>query len=77
MICHRMAIREGFLGEATDSRDRCDFLFNHLPAGHAISVHTLAKPPVSFDKHPFAFMLIICDEIQDWVDRLTKKSRNN
>lgn len=65
MLCHRMAIREGFLGESTNSRNRWDFLFNHLPASHAIGVHTTSTS-VSFAKHPFAYLLIICDEIQDW-----------
>jgi hypothetical protein len=65
MLCHRMAIREGFLVEKTTGKGRWDFLYNHLPAGHAIGVHT-ASTSVSFAKHPFAFLLVLCDEIQDW-----------
>jgi hypothetical protein len=61
MLCHRMAIREGFL----DPRP-LDFLRTHLPACHAISLHDLKSFPVTFGKYPFAFMLILCDELQDW-----------
>lgn len=62
MLCHRMAIREGFLEQPSP----LDFLKNHLPACHAISVHALESIPVNFTKHPFAYLLILCAELQDW-----------
>jgi hypothetical protein len=62
MLCHRMAIREGFL----EQPNPLDFLKNHLPACHAISLHALESIPVNFTKHPFAYLLILCDELQDW-----------
>jgi hypothetical protein len=62
MLCHRMAIREKFLQKS----EPLDFLFNHLPACHAISLHALDSISVTFDKHPFAYLLILCDELQDW-----------
>ncbi len=73
MLCHRMAIKEGFLCKPpkTAKRDRVrnrnqwDFL-DHLRASHAISLHHISSIPVEFHRHPFAFVLILCDEIQDW-----------
>jgi hypothetical protein len=62
MLCHSMAIREGFLEQPSP----LDFLKNHLPACHAISLHALESIPVNFTKHPFAYLLILCDELQDW-----------
>ncbi len=77
MLCHRMAIKEGFLcrppknDPSLDERNpvvertQWDFL-NHLAASHAISLHSMDSIPVKFNEHPFAFILILCDEIQDW-----------
>jgi hypothetical protein len=71
MLCHRMAIKEAFLAQQTyENRDRdlnrWEFFYNHMPAGHAICLHTLYDQNFSFSKHPFAFLLILCDELQDW-----------
>lgn len=69
MLCHQMAIREGFLdegGRIPNERTKWDFFFDHLPACHAISLHHLRFAPVKFTRHPFAFLLMLCDEIQDW-----------
>jgi len=79
MLSHRMAIREGFLEEPIDStkaRNPWDFLYLHLPACHAISLHHLQSIPVSFSKHPFAFMLILCDELQDWGRPSNRRDRD-
>ena len=77
MLCHRMAIKEGFLcrppkndppldeRDPIEKRSQWDFL-NHLAASHAISLHSIESIPVKFNQHPFAFILILCDEIQDW-----------
>ena len=74
MLCHRMAIKEGFLGKPiqTDNvpvslpdRNQWDFV-DHLQASHAISLHTINSIQVKFREYPFAFVLILCDEIQDW-----------
>jgi hypothetical protein len=72
MLCHSMAIRERFL----DEPHPLDFLKNHLPACHAISLHTLESIPVSFKKHPFAYLLILCDELQDWGRPSNRDERN-
>jgi hypothetical protein len=68
MLCHRMAIKEGFLGNPANppTGDEWDFYFYHVPASHAISLHHMDSIKVKFKKHPFAFMLILCDELQDW-----------
>jgi len=77
MLCHRMAIKEGFLCRPPKSdpplderlplekRSQWDFI-NHLAASHAISLHNMKNIPVKFKQHPYAFILILCDEIQDW-----------
>jgi hypothetical protein len=67
MLCHRMAIKEGFLGgdQRIASGDEYNFLYYHLSAAHAISVHNI-DVVIDFKRHPFAFMLVLCDEIQDW-----------
>jgi hypothetical protein len=87
MLCHRMAIKEGFLcrppknnlpldnRNPIEERSQWDFLY-HLAASHAISLHSMANIPVKFNQHPFAFVLILCDEIQDW-GRGNHRSGNN
>jgi hypothetical protein len=71
MLCHRMAIKEGFLCKSPQradnavDRNQWDFL-NHLTASHAISLHSIEAVPIRFEQHPFAFMLVLCDEMQDW-----------
>jgi hypothetical protein len=72
MLCHRMAIKEGFLGkrpkkdEQNKADDEWDFLLYHLRASHAISVHSVKQIKIEFQLHPYAYILILCDEIQDW-----------
>jgi len=61
MLAHLLAVKEGFAGERT-----WDFLFNHLPACHSICVHNLSSLCIGFRKHPLAFLLILCDEMQEW-----------
>jgi hypothetical protein len=64
MLAHIMAIRKGF---ATQRHGRSwDFIYNHMPAIHAISLHTLEPVNLEFEKHPIAFLLVLCDELQDW-----------
>lgn len=60
MLAHLLAVKEGFATER-----KWDFLYNHLPACHAISLHHLPSVSVEFRKHPFAFLLVLCDELQD------------
>jgi len=62
MLAHLLAIREGFAGESQS----WNFLYNHLPACHAIGLHHLSAVTASFALHPFAFLLVLCDELQDW-----------
>jgi len=79
MLCHRMAIREGFLKrhvDRNDERNPWNFLKNHMPACHAISVHALESIRVPFKKFPFAYLLILCDELQDW-GRPSKKANKD
>jgi hypothetical protein len=61
MLAHLLAVKEGCATER-----KWDFLFNHLPACHAISLHHLSSIPVEFHKHPLAYILVLCDELQDW-----------
>ena len=37
-----------------------------LPACHAIALHNLEDVPKSFGKCPYAYLLVLCDSIQDW-----------
>lgn len=62
MLAHLLAIREGWGDGHLVSKN---FLLNQLPACHAISLHNL-RNEISFNKFPFAFLLTLCDEIQDW-----------
>jgi len=62
ILAHKLAIREGFYER---SGLYGDFPINHLPACHAICCHSL-DCAISFNKHPYAFLLKLCDEIQDW-----------
>ena len=61
ILSHLLAIREGF-----SERDENNFLYTHLPACHAICLHHLENFLISFKTHPFAFILILSDELQDW-----------
>ncbi len=61
MLAHLLAVREGF----TERENTWDFFYNHLPACHAICLHHL-KVPIKFELHPIAFLLSLCDELQDW-----------
>jgi len=62
MLAHLLGIRQGFLEE----RGNWDFKYNHLPACHAIAAHWLPSISIRFATHPLAFLLVLCDEIQDW-----------
>jgi len=62
MLAHLLGIRQGFL----KAKDKWDFKINHLPACHAIAAHNIASVHLNFSKHPFAFLLLLCDELQDW-----------
>lgn len=76
MLFHRLAIREGFLEnphQTNTGGNRRVFFGSHLPACHAICAHTM-KFKVKFERHPFAFLLILCDELQDW-GRPSKQKR--
>jgi len=48
-----------------------DWFFNTfpseiLPACHAIALHNLEDIPIHFGTCPYAFLLVLCDVIQDW-----------
>jgi hypothetical protein len=62
ILAHLLAIRHGFLPR---EGFHGNFLYNHVPACHAISAHHMSAVKVSFEKHPLAFLLILCDELQD------------
>jgi len=72
LLAHLLAVRQGF----SDRNPPWDFLYSHLPACHAISVHHLENIPIKFTKNQFAFLLILCDEIQDWGRPSTNKNRD-
>lgn len=67
ILLHLLGIRQDFFNSENQ-----DFIYVHLPACHSICLHTLDLK-IDFTKHPLAFLLILCDEIQDW-GRPTKKS---
>ena len=37
-----------------------------LPACHAIAIHHIEEIRISQDEYPIAFLLILCDALQDW-----------
>lgn len=73
MLAHLLGIRQKFLAE----EEKWNFKYNHLPACHAIATHMLPSIRVSFAKHPFAFLLVLCDEIQDWSRSPSSKETQN
>jgi len=60
ILAHELGIREGFI-----ANNDWNFLYNHIPACHAICTHRM-DITLSFRDHPYAALLKICDEIQDW-----------
>jgi hypothetical protein len=62
ILTHLLAIRQGF----ARSDNPWTFLYDHMPACHAIAIHQLPSISIDFCKHPFAYLLVLCDEIQDW-----------
>lgn len=60
ILAHLLAVRSGF----AEGDRKWDFLLDHLPACHAIILHTMTEK-INFSRHPFAFLLALCDEIQD------------
>lgn len=49
-----------------------------MPACHAISLHTFTyeEMQISFKKFPFAFLLSLCDELQDWGRSINEKDHS-
>lgn len=71
ILAHNLAIREGFI-----EKDReWNFFYNQLPACHAICSHTM-NYQIDFVKFPISFLLVLCDEIQDW-GRPTKQTNQD
>lgn len=69
MLAHLLGIKQKFLSR----KDRWDFKYNHMPACHAIAAHMLPSIRVKFSLHPFAFLLVVCDELQDWGRSVNEK----
>lgn len=44
-----------------------------MPACHAISMHNLELKELSFREYPYAFLLKLCDELQDWGRSIGEK----
>jgi len=44
------------------------FPYEVLPACHAISIHNIKmeKTKISLQRYPYAFLLVLCDALQDW-----------
>jgi len=61
ILAHQLAARDRFIEDG----QAWDFFNKHLPACHSICLHHL-DIKIDFAKHPFAFLLVLCDEIQDW-----------
>ena len=55
-----------------------DLPFWIMPACHAISLHTFTHKEIQikFEKFPFAFLLSLCDELQDWGRSLNEKDHS-
>jgi hypothetical protein len=68
MLCYRMAVKEGFLSKVANGDAQTENFFRlHLAASHAISLHNkMDSIRIRFNEHPFAYLLVLCDEIQDW-----------
>jgi len=62
ILAHELGIRKGFYESVEKSEA---FFKNHIPACHAICCHSI-ECNIDFKKHPYAFLLKICDELQDW-----------
>jgi len=56
-----------------------DFPRYILPACHAIAVHNFDPDDliIEFEKTPFAFLLVLCDELQDWGRSQAKKDKSD
>lgn len=70
-LAHLLAIRGGFIGQ----EQGLSFMYDHLPACHAICIHHL-DIEIDFTKYPLAFLLVLFDEIQDW-GRPTKQTNRD
>lgn len=64
ILAHSLLIKEGY-GD-TEGGIPGDFNINHLPAIHAIALHTLTEDEIIYETHPFAYLLALTDELQDW-----------
>jgi hypothetical protein len=73
MLAHLLGIKQKFLGK----KNKWDFKYNHLPACHAIATHMLPSIKVRFAIHPFAALLIVCDEVQDWGRSITGRESDD
>lgn len=74
---HTCVIIYAFTHIAEPQIEKWNFRINHLPACHAIATHDLPSIRVRFGKHPFAFLLVLCDEIQDWGRSPSSKDTQN
>lgn len=66
LLIHSVLSKEKFINR--EQWLNRDFPFYIMPACHAISVHNLRTDDIciTFNETPFAFLLILCDEMQDW-----------
>jgi len=66
LFIHSILVREKFLDN--QSLIYRDFPIYIMPACHAISAHhfNIENLTIEFERFPFLFMLILCDELQDW-----------
>ena len=55
-----------------------DLPFWIMPACHAIILHTFSEKEIQieFEKFPFAFLLSLCDELQDWGRSLNENDQS-
>jgi len=56
-LLHIIGIREQSLNN--------ELVKKYLPAAHAICTHNMLTK-IDFTTHPYAFLLVLCDELQDW-----------
>ncbi len=73
ILANDLAVRQRFLNYG----DGENFFNMHLPACHAICLHAIKEERINFETHPFAFLLVLCDELQDWGRPSQQEARNN
>ena len=75
-LIHSLLTQEGLA--ANKSWFMSTFPGEIMPACHAISLHNLMPEDVKIDfkRYPYAFLLCLCDELQDWGRTTVEKDHS-